>query len=224
MSKPIRVLLADDHAAVRSGVSAILSTSARIRVVAEAENGFDALAHAHRHMPDVALVDLRMPGTDGIWATERITAETATRVLVLTTFDGDDLVTDALAAGAHGYLLKTTGGADLIRAVEDIAQDRHVLDPVVAGTVIAGFAAAARTDAREGVSRRVGGATHLAANDLTGREREVLELVASGLSNQGIAEHLGISVTTVKTHVGALYAKSGAISRVLLAQVAADLR
>ncbi|MGO2141548.1 MAG: response regulator [Leucobacter sp.] len=227
MEHPVRVIIADDHEAVRSGVAAILSADDGIEVVAEAENGFDALAACHRERPDVALIDLRMPGTDGVWATERITAETATRVLVLTTYDSGDLIASALAAGAHGYLLKSTGGGDLIDAVHHVAADRHVLDPAVAGSVIAGFAAAQR--ARAGGSGGPGSAGSGPASpvspaglaDLTPRERQVLELLVAGLSNQQIADELHIALTTVKTHVGSLYAKSGASSRVQLAALGA---
>ncbi|MFD1201897.1 response regulator [Leucobacter albus] len=233
MDEPIRVLIADDHEAVRSGVAAILQAGDGIEVVAEAENGFDALAGCHRTQPDVALVDLRMPGTDGVWATERITAETATRVLVLTTYDSGDLIASALAAGAHGYLLKSTSGGELIDAVRHVAADRHVLDPAVTGSVIAGFAAAQREAgagrATSGGAYGVGqagdtadgGAPVAGLSDLTPRERQVLELLVAGLSNQQIADRLHIGLTTAKTHVGSLYAKSGAGSRVQLAALGA---
>lgn len=251
MTTVIRVLIADDHEAVRSGVAAILQADDGIEVVAEAENGFDALAACHRERPDVALVDLRMPGTDGVWATERITAETATRVLVLTTYDSGDLIASALAAGAHGYLLKSTSGSDLIEAVRHVAADRHVLDPAVAGSVIAGFAAAQRRapgvpgvspggraaalpggglpEAAAGApgTLRGGSADERASaafhglGDLTPRERQVLALLVAGLSNQQIANELHIGLTTAKTHVGSLYAKSGATSRVQLAAMGA---
>lgn len=221
---PIRVLIADDHEAVRSGVAAILGTSPSITIVGEAENGIDAVARCHDTRPDVALVDLRMPGRDGIWATERITAETATRVLVLTTFDSDELVAQALAAGAHGYLLKSTGGTELIRAVEHVAGDRHVLDPAIAGSVISAFTAgitapvAAGSAADQLQHPGTDSGTAAAAPALTERERDVLLLLTQGLTNQQIADTLHIGLTTVKTHVGALYTKSGAVSRVQLAQ------
>ncbi|KUF08109.1 response regulator transcription factor [Leucobacter sp. G161] len=225
MTTPIRVLIADDHEAVRGGVAAILQAGDGIEVVAEAENGFDALAACHRERPDVALVDLRMPGTDGVWATERITAETTTRVLVLTTFDSGELIASALAAGAHGYLLKSTSGSELIDAVRHVAADRHVLDPAIAGSVIAGFAEAQRA-APGGVAAGSVGAEAGAAGlaDLTPREREVLALLVDGLTNQQIATTLHIGLTTAKTHVGALYAKSGASSRVQLAALGAAVR
>lgn len=218
MTNAVRVLIADDHEAVRSGVAAILGTDPGIEIVAEAENGFDALASCIRHSPDVALIDLRMPGTDGIWATERITAETATRVIVLTTYDSDDLIARALAAGAHGYLLKSTSGTELIQAVRHVAEDRHVIDPAIAGGIIARLTAAQRTAAQR--------AAHDAAatpppdlSQLTTRERQVLDLLVTGLTNQAIAGQLGVGITTVKTHVGSLYTKTGAASRVQLAHL-----
>jgi DNA-binding NarL/FixJ family response regulator len=202
----VRVVIVDDHEAVRSGVAAILCADPSIEIVGEAENGFDAVTLCLRERPDVALVDLRMPGTDGIWATERIAAESETRVLVLTTFDSDDLITRALAAGARGYLLKTTRGPDLIQAVRHVAEDRHVIDPAVAGAVIA------QLNSRSEPSGTV-------LPELTGREAEVLALLAEGMTNQQIADALVISITTVKTHVGALYDKTGATSRVQLARL-----
>lgn len=207
MSDRIRVAIVDDHEAVRSGVAAILRVDPSIEIAGEAENGFDAVALCLRTQPDVALVDLRMPDTDGIWATERITAQTATRVLVLTTFDSDDLIAAALAAGAHGYLLKTTRGPELIQAVHHVAADRHVIDPAVAGSLIAQLNE--RQDTRP--------ATPLP--ELTGREADVLGLLAEGLTNQQIADRLGIGITTVKTHVGALYDKTGVTSRVQLGRL-----
>lgn len=232
MSAPIRVLIADDHEAVRSGVAAILSTDPRIEVIAEAENGFDALAGCVRLAPEVALVDLRMPGTDGIWATARITAETHTRVIVLTTYDSDELISRALAAGARGYLLKSTSGTELIQAVHHVAADRHVLDPAIAGGIIArlsgtpaevvpGAGGVGGTDAAPGsASASERGPGPLPR--LTGREREVLDLLVTGLSNPAIARRMGIGLTTVKTHVSALYAKTGAGSRVELARLGTD--
>lgn len=212
-SDKVRVIIVDDHEAVRSGVAAIITTDPTIEVVGEAENGFDAVALCHKEHPDVALVDIRMPGKDGIWATEHITAETRTRVIVLTTYDTDDLVASALAAGAHGYVLKSTRGAELIQSVHHVAENRHVLDPTIAGSVIASFVAT-------GTSHE-----HPAETDplhelpLTERETDVLRLLAEGLTNQEIGERLHISITTVKTHVSSLYAKTGATSRVQLGQI-----
>lgn len=204
---PLRVLIADDHEAVRSGVAAILGTDPHIDVVAHAGDGFEALTACLEQSPDVALVDLRMPGKDGIWATERITAETPTRVLVLTTFDSDDLIARALVAGAHGYVLKSTTGQELVRAVQHVAADRYVLDPAVTAGVISRFTAAAPAG------------EHSEVAGLTRREREVWELLARGRTNAQIATALNIGITTVKTHVGSLYAKTGASSRVELARM-----
>jgi len=207
VSETVRVVIVDDHEAVRTGVAAILRADPAIDVIGEAENGFDAVALSLREQPDVALVDLRMPGTDGIWATERITAETGTRVLVLTTFDSDDLIARALAAGARGYLLKTARGPDLIQAVHHVAEDRHVIDPAVAGSVIARL------------NERSAPAEEVSLPALTSRESEVLALLAEGMTNQQIGDRLGIGITTVKTHVGALYDKTGATSRVQLGRL-----
>lgn len=205
MNSPIRVIIADDHSTVRSGVSAILTTDPNIRVVGEASDGFEALTMCLEHAPDVALIDLRMPGKDGVWATERITTQTGTRVLVLTTFDSDDLISVALNAGAHGYLLKTTTGTELVYAVRHIAQGKHVLDPAIAGVVMTSYASSPTQ------------ATSLPK--VTPRERAVWEHLTMGMSNKQIASALGVGVTTVKTHVGSLYTKTGATSRVELARL-----
>ncbi|WP_298040993.1 response regulator [uncultured Microbacterium sp.] len=209
MSDPIRVVLIDDHEAVRRGVAAILGTDEGIEIIGEAENGFEGVALCVSEEPDVALVDLRMPGTDGIWATERITGQTRTRVLVLTTFDSDDLIAAALAAGAHGYLLKTTRGVELIQSVRHVAAERHVIDPAIAGALIAQV---------NRLPERLGKAPGEGL-DLTPREREVLALLAEGLTNQQIADRLHVGITTVKTHVGALYGKTGATTRVQLGRL-----
>ena len=220
MTAAIQILVADDHEAVRSGVTAILSADPQLEVVAEAENGFDAVARCHEHRPDIAFIDLRMPGTDGIWATERITAETATRVIVLTTFDSDDLVTRALAAGAHGYLLKSVSGAEMLQSIRHVMADRRVIDPAIAGRLIERVLTAGQETSPSGASGTSVENPLSGPEVLTTREREVLELLAQGLSNQAIAGGLGVSITTVKTHVGSLYTKSGATSRVQLAALA----
>ncbi|MGF3054953.1 response regulator [Microbacterium sp. YY-01] len=219
MSDIIRVVIVDDHETVRSGITAILSTDPTITIAGEAENGFDALALCTRENPHVALVDLRMPGTDGTWATQRITRETTTRVLVLTTFDSDDLIAQALAAGASGYLLKTVRGVELIQAVRHVAEDRHVVDPAIAGGIIARLNAQTSAAADDPLDATV----REALEGLTRRERDVLRLVAAGLTNQQIADHLAVGVTTVKTHVGALYTKTGVASRVQLGRLGDSL-
>lgn len=212
MSEGVRVIIADDHEPVRSGVAAILSTDPGIEVVGQAADGFEALTLCVEHSPDVALVDLRMPGKDGIWATERITAETRARVLVLTTFDSDDLISSALAAGAHGFLLKTTSGTELVLAVRHVAANRHVLDPAITAGVIDRY-----TSASPAAPSPSAEPPH-PLPELTERERQVWERLALGESNKQIASALGIGITTVKTHIGSLYTKTGATSRVELAQ------
>lgn len=210
MTSPIKVVIADDHESVRSGIIAILGTDPGIEVVAQASDGFEAVLECVQHRPDVALVDLRMPQKDGIWATERITSQTRTRVLILTTYDSDDLIAQALAAGAHGFLLKSTSGAELILGVRHVAQNRHVLDPAIVGYVLDQIRQAGTAGFPE----------HKVLTQLTQREREVLQLLAQGLTNQKIAEQLGVGITTVKTHVGALYAKTGVASRIELSRFA----
>ena len=212
MSEGVRVIIADDHEPVRSGVAAILGTDPGIEVVGQAADGFEALTLCVEHSPDVALVDLRMPGRDGIWATERITAETQARVLVLTTFDSDDLISSALAAGAHGFLLKTTSGTELVLAVRHVAANRHVLDPAITAGVIDRYTSASRAAPSPSAQ------APRPFPEFTERERQVWERLVLGESNKQIASTLGIGITTVKTHVGALYAKTGALSRVELAQ------
>jgi DNA-binding NarL/FixJ family response regulator len=218
VTSEIRVVIVDDHEAVRSGVAAIVSTDPAITVVGEAENGFEAAALCVRQRPDVALIDIRMPGTDGVWATERITAETETRVLVLTTYDSEELVARALVAGAHGYLLKSTRGAELIQAVRHVAECRHVLDPAIAGSVIGHLLESERA------TEKTPGPPALDRSQLTVREEQVLDLLAEGLSNQSIGDRLHIGITTVKTHVGSLYAKTGVHSRVELGLIGMALR
>jgi len=132
-------------------------------------------------------------------------------VLVLTTFDSDDLIRTALTAGAHGYLLKSTSGQELILGVKHVAANRHVLDPAIAGGIIAQLASRAQPAAPSAPAPLV---------DITARERDVLQLLATGHTNQAISDALHVSITTVKTHVGALYAKTGATSRVELARYA----
>ena len=212
MTENIRVVIADDHEAVRSGVRAILNTDPRITIVGEAENGAQAVELCTQLHPDVALVDIRMPETDGVWATERITALCDTRVLILTTYDSDELINAALAAGAHGYLLKSTRGAELIQAVHHVAEHRHIIDPAIAGGIIARLTAATKMD----VSHPAPPPAESPHSEFTTREAQVLELLAAGLTNQAIGDALHISITTVKTHVGALYAKTGTTSRVQL--------
>jgi DNA-binding NarL/FixJ family response regulator len=210
-----RVLLADDHAAIRAGLRMLLA-DAGIVVVGEAADGDAAVTNARALRPDVVLMDLRMPGTDGIAATRTITAEGLADVLVLTTFDLDEYVDGALAAGAAGFLLKSAEPAALVDAVRRVAAGDGVLAPEVTRRVLARLVArppAVVVPAAAAVDR-------VAA--LTDRERDVLAALGRGLSNQGVAADLTISEATAKTHVSRVLAKLGVTSRVQAAIVARD--
>lgn len=197
----VRVLLADDHGAVRAGLRMILETDPGIEVVGEAADGRVAIDMARALSPDVVLMDLRMPRLDGIEATRALSA--TTRVVVLTSFGLDDLILGALRAGAGGFLLKDIDADDLIAAVRRAAAGDTVLAPSVTASVVALLAAAPEPPARAELP-----------GDLTDRETGVLRLLAEGLSNQEIATDLRISEATVKTHVSRILTKLGAASRV----------
>lgn len=203
----VRVVLADDHRAVREGLRMVLEASARITVVGEAADGAEAIGAAVRLKADVVLMDVRMPRVDGITATETITSSTDVRVLVLTTFGLDDYVLGALAAGASGFLLKTASGTELVDGVLRVAAGDAVLDADVTRVVVdamRGRPAPAESDLSE----------------LTDRERDVLAGIGSGLSNAQIARRLDIGESTVKTHVSRVLMKLDAPSRVQAAVIA----
>jgi len=192
----IRVLIADDQAMVRSGLRLILETEDDFDVVAEAENGQEALRQTRLDKPDVVLMDVRMPVMDGLEATRQIAEQVPdTRVIVLTTFDVDDHVYGALRAGASGFLLKDAEADQLVEAIRVVASGDAIIAPSVTRRLIAEFAGRPQTQPVTGL------------DVLTDRETEVLGLVAKGLSNAEIAEEIYISETTVKTHVSHILAK-----------------
>lgn len=193
----VRVLLADDQALVRAGFRKILEAEADIDVVGEAADGAEAVAKAERLSPDVILMDIRMPRLDGIAATRRIAdAGLPTRVLILTTFGLDEYVCEALRAGASGFLLKDAPPEDLVAAVEVVARGEALLDPAVTRGVVEAFARLPPEPSAP-----------TALQELTAREREVLQLLAQGRSNAEIAQRLVVSEGTVKTHVARILQK-----------------
>ena len=196
----VRVVIADDQGMVRSGFTTLLNSEPDIEVVGEAVNGQDAVTRAIQLRPDVILMDVRMPVLDGLQATRQITAmDAAPRVLVLTTFDLDDYVYQALRWGASGFLLKDASARELAEAVRVVAAGDALLSPSVTRRLIAEFA-------RMGAPR---GPTRKTLQDLTERETEVLALVARGLSNAEIADRLVVADQTVKTHVSRILMKLG---------------
>lgn len=196
--KPIRVLLADDQAMIRDGLATILDAADDLEVVGQAEDGEQALVLVDQQRPDVVVMDIRMPRLDGLAATKQIRADhDDVAVLVLTTFDSDEYVYEALAAGASGFMLKDAPAADLARAVRVVASGDALLAPSVTRRLIADVTARRRDQIP----------VSAAACSLTAREVEVLRALARGLSNAEIAGELFLSEQTVKTHVGRILTK-----------------
>lgn len=220
----VRVLVVDDDPLVRTGLVLILGGGRGIEVVGEAVDGLDGVAAAERLSPDVVLMDVRMPRLDGIAATERLTERPGgPSVVVLTTFDADDMVLRALRAGAAGFLLKDTAPDRLVDAVRAVAAGDPMLSPsvtaqliaaVTGGGVTGGAAEKERTDRRQAARSRL--------DRLTEREREVAEAVAQGLDNTEITERLYMSIGTVKAHVGRLFTKLEVDNRVQVAILVRD--
>lgn len=213
----IRVLVVDDQDLVRSGFKAILSTYDGIEIVGEAKDGIEAIAEAQRLRPDVVLMDIRMPSMDGIEACRAISSNpllSATHVLVLTTFDIDEYVYDALGAGASGFLLKDADPDDIVAAIRVVAAGDALIEPKVMRRLVETFVATrprAGWGSQESADRR-----KAALASLTDREREILLLVARGLSNEEIAADLFISPATVKTHLARVMAKTDSHDRAQL--------
>ena len=207
----LRLLVADDQALMRAGFRMILEAQPDLRVVAEAADGVEAVELAQRHRPDVVLMDIRMPRMDGVEATRRLAGH---RVLILTTFNLDEYVVEALRAGASGFLLKDAPPEELVRAVRVVAAGEALLSPAVTRTLLDRV-----------VQRLPAAVAPLPAvlDDLTERELEVLRLVARGLSNSEIAAHLVVGETTVKTHVSHLLDKLGLRDRVQAVVLAYEL-
>jgi two-component system, NarL family, response regulator NreC len=206
----IRVLVADDHAVLRAGLRMLIRAQADMDVVAEAADGEEAVRKAAEARPDVILMDLSMPGAGGIRAIERLRQECpASRVLVLTMHDVPAYLRAALAAGASGYVVKSAADSELLSAIRGVHRGRTVLDPALATSAL-----------QNTLGRRPAGG--LAADPLSPREREVLDLIAQGYTNQQIADRFGLSVKTIETHRSRLVEKLGLRSRAELVRYALD--
>ncbi|HEX4790799.1 MAG TPA: response regulator transcription factor [Actinospica sp.] len=206
----IRVVLADDQALIRIGLRQLIESAEDIEVAAEAGNGADAVRLAAENRADVVLMDIRMPGVDGLEATRRISAAedlAGVKILILTTFEADEYVYEALRAGASGFLVKDTDPGELLQAVRVVARGDALLSPTITRRLIADIISRPRPGAAPSADRLA---------RLTEREREVLTLVGTGLSNDEIAERLFLSPLTAKTHVSRVLTKLGARDRAQL--------
>jgi NarL family two-component system response regulator LiaR len=211
MAEAIRVLVVDDHAVVREGLRSFLELQDGLEVVGEAGDGAEAVEAAERLRPDVVLMDLVMPNVDGVEAMQRLRERVPTaRVIVLTSFLDDDRLLPAIRAGAAGYLLKNAEPQELARAIRAADEGEALLDPAVAARLVDAFAGGGERDARY--------------DELTPREREVLELIGRGFSNKRIALELGAAEKTVKNHVSHVLAKLGVADRTQAALYAARRR
>ena len=217
MSTDITVLLADDHAAIRLGMRMVLETEPGFQVVGEAADGATAVSMARALRPDVVLMDLRMPVVDGVQATGEIVGAGLARVVALTTFDHDSYLFGVLSAGASGFLLKTAEPVEITTALRRVHDGGTVIAPEVAGRLVTAFVAGRQHSAQQAPASPAAPAPEL---ELTAREEEVLDCLAEGLSNVRIARKLGISETTVKTHVSRVLSKLGVESRLQAALVA----
>jgi DNA-binding NarL/FixJ family response regulator len=215
VSEPIRVLVVDDDALVRAGLAMLLAGTADIEIVGEAADGSEVASAVAEHRPDVVLMDIRMPGMDGLAATEIVRArDRSPEVIVLTTFDADDHVLRALRAGASGFLLKDTPPADIVRAIRAVAAGEPILSPAITRRLIG------HLTGREGGERRRHAREQLGR--LTAREHEVAVAIGRGRSNAEISRELYMSVATVKAHVSRLLEKLGFNNRVQIALLVHD--
>jgi DNA-binding NarL/FixJ family response regulator len=211
----IKVLLVDDDALVRAGLRMILSSADDLLVVGEAEDGAQVVAAVREHKPDVVLMDIRMAGMDGITATTALRRLDPTpQVIVLTTFQADELVLSALRAGASGFLVKDTPPAEIINAIRVVSTGDAIISPSVTRTLLAHFTDGQASERRRAAAQRLA--------TLTDREREVAVSIGSGASNAEIAASLFMSEATVKAHVSRLFTKLGVASRVQVAIVVHD--
>lgn len=200
MTEPIRLLIADDHPVVREGLISMISREPDFKVVAEANNGLEAVEKAKQFKPDVILMDLRMPELDGVEAIRQTAeAEPDTKFIILTTFSDDEYIFRGIEAGARAYLLKDSPREELFKAIRAVYRGESLIQPVVASKVLSRFAELSRQSQTPEV--------------LTDREVEVLILVAKGSANKEIAEELHISNSTVKTHIASIFQKLGANDR-----------
>jgi len=207
MSDPIRIVLADDQRVVREGLAILLNLLDGVEVVGTASDGAEVLALAAGLRPDVVLMDLRMPRCDGVEATRRLRElDQNIKVLMLTTYADDRSVIDALRAGARGYLTKDASGEEIRRALDQVMRGQAAIDPAVQHHLLAAIAASPAAAASRPSAPSL-------PDGLTPREAEVLTLIAEGLSNGEIAERLGVSETTVKSHINHLFAKAGVRDR-----------
>jgi DNA-binding NarL/FixJ family response regulator len=205
----MKIIICDDQAVVRDGLEMLLSLEKDIEVIGTAQDGAEALEQIEQNQPDLVLMDLKMPGVNGIEATRQIRARfPAVRVLVLTTYDDDEWIFDAIRAGASGYLLKDTPREKVVEAVRGTVQGKSFVDPAVAGKLL------------DQVASRQTQPSSLLTDKLTGRETEVLRLLAKGLSNAEIAGQLHLSEGTVRNHVSAILDKLGVSDRTQAAVIA----
>lgn len=217
----VTVLLADDHSSVRAGIRLLLETAEDIEVIGEAADGQSAVDQVRALRPDVVLMDARMPGTDGVTATGRIVEETGTEVLMLSTFDLDEVVFGALQAGAAGFLLKSVEPSDLIEAIHRVADGDGVVAPEVTRKVLQKFVAPSVTAPVQDTVRTEP-QEHEYLRMLTPRERQVLAALGRGLGNSQIAQELFVAEATVKSHVSNVLAKLQLTSRMQAAVIARE--